>query len=145
MFRAPRRLALTCFLLALFAPALSSAQTGLATLTGLVTDNTGAAVPGVVVTATNQATNVAYTGVDERGRQLRDHERADRRIRRAGRADRLQGRQSKVTLSAAQTARVDFKLEVGAVEETRRGRRDRRRAADRERGGRRARLRARAG
>ena len=32
-------------------------------MTGLVTDNSGAAVPGVTVTATNQATNVDYTGV----------------------------------------------------------------------------------
>ena len=32
-------------------------------LTGIVTDNSGAAVPGVTVTATNQATNVDYTGV----------------------------------------------------------------------------------
>ena len=66
MYRAPRPRALTCLLAALFAllTALpASAQTGLATLTGLVTDNTAAAVPGVVVTATNQATNVDYTGV----------------------------------------------------------------------------------
>jgi phosphatidate phosphatase APP1 len=41
----------------------SAAQSGLATVTGIVTDNTGGSVPGLTVTATNQATNIAYTGV----------------------------------------------------------------------------------
>src|SRR5262252_457055 len=36
------------------------AQTGAASITGLLTDQTGAAAPGVTVTAINQATNVAY-------------------------------------------------------------------------------------
>ena len=62
MFRATRLLLLSCLLLGL-ATAPAFAQTGLATVTGLVTDNSGAAVPGVTVTATNQATNVDYTGV----------------------------------------------------------------------------------
>ena len=44
-------------------PAVAIAQTGAASITGLVTDETGGAVPGVTVTATNQATNVAYTAV----------------------------------------------------------------------------------
>ena len=52
-----------CLLLGLQCLSASSAQTGLATLTGIVTDNSGAAVPGVTVTATSQATNVNYTGV----------------------------------------------------------------------------------
>lgn len=62
MSRATRLLLLSCLLLA-FAAAPASAQTGLATLTGLVSDNSAAAVPGVTVTATNQATNVDYTGI----------------------------------------------------------------------------------
>ena len=44
--------------LALLAPALVWAQTGAASLTGIITDQTGAVVPGATVTATNQATNV---------------------------------------------------------------------------------------
>ena len=39
------------------------AQTGAASITGLVTDQSGAAAPGVTVSAVNQATNVVYTGI----------------------------------------------------------------------------------
>ncbi len=45
------------------APTEAGAQTGTATLTGIVTDETGGALPGVTVTATNQATNVEHTTV----------------------------------------------------------------------------------
>ena len=58
-----RLFVLTCLFLGFVAPVPTSAQTGLATVTGIVTDNSGSAVPGATVTATNQATNVAYTGV----------------------------------------------------------------------------------
>ena len=39
------------------------AQTGTATITGVIVDETGAALPGVTVTAANQATNVEHTTV----------------------------------------------------------------------------------
>jgi hypothetical protein len=44
-------------------PAGAFAQTGTASITGLITDETGAALPGVTVTATNQATNVEQVAV----------------------------------------------------------------------------------
>ena len=51
-------------LAALFAAALSApAQIGIATLTGRVTDSSGAVIPQVVVTVTSLATNVNVTGV----------------------------------------------------------------------------------
>ena len=60
--RTRRTLSLCVLLLFLLTP-LAHAQTGAASITGLVTDQSGAALPGVTVTATNQATNVAYTAV----------------------------------------------------------------------------------
>src|SRR4051812_30067341 len=39
------------------------AQTGAASITGLLTDQSSAAVPGVTVTATNVSTNVPYTAI----------------------------------------------------------------------------------
>jgi len=44
-------------------PAGTRAQTGTASITGLVTDQTGGALPGVTITATNPATNVEHVGV----------------------------------------------------------------------------------
>jgi hypothetical protein len=92
-------------------------QTGLAAVTGIVSDSSGGPVPGVTVTATNQGTNVAYTGVtNQAGNYI---------ITAAPIGDYIVGVdlqgfksvQSKLGLSAGQTARVDFKLEVGEVEE----------------------------
>jgi hypothetical protein len=41
-------------------PVHARAQTGTATITGVISDETGAALPGVTVTATNQASNVTH-------------------------------------------------------------------------------------
>ena len=41
-------------------PVTTFAQTGAASVTGIVTDQSGAAVPGATVTATNQATTTAF-------------------------------------------------------------------------------------
>jgi len=94
-----------------------AAQTGLATITGIVSDESGGAVPGLTVTATNQATNIAYTGVTN---AAGNYFITGLSIGGYVISAELQGFkrvQSTVTLSAAQTARVDFKLMLGAVEE----------------------------
>ena len=96
-------------------PALG--QTGLATITGIVSDASGGALPGLTVTATNQATNIAYTGVtNEAGNYIVTSVPIGSYVI-AAELQGFKGVQSTVTLSAAQTARVDFKLEVGTVEE----------------------------
>jgi Carboxypeptidase regulatory-like domain len=117
MLRATRSSLLSTLLLLLAAPVTSWGQTGLATLTGLATDNTGAAVPGVTVTATNQATNVDYTGIsNEAGAYVITGVPIGEYVLRSELTG-FKTVQSNVALSAGQTARVDFKLEVGAVEE----------------------------
>ena len=94
-----------------------AAQTGLATVTGIVSDESGGAVPGLTITATNQATNIAYTGVtNAAGNYVITSVPIGGYLISA----ELQGFkkvQSTVTLSAAQTARVDFKLTLGTLEE----------------------------
>src|SRR5688572_11072258 len=117
MLRPTRLFVLTSLLVLAIAPLPSSAQTGLATVTGLVTDNSGAAVPGVTVTATNQATNVEYTGLsNEAGAYVITGVPIGTYVVRSALTG-FKTVQSNVDLSAGQTARVDFKLDVGAVEE----------------------------
>ena len=116
LFRVVRRVGLVALAgLVLAAPAVG--QTGLATVTGLVADSSGAAVPGVTVTATNQATNIAYTGTtNDAGNYVITSVPIGEYIVSAGLTG-FKGVQSKVTLSVAQTARVDFKMEVGNIQE----------------------------
>ena len=92
-------------------------QTGLATVTGIVSDSSGGAVPGLTVTATNQDTNVAYTGVtNEAGNYVITGVPIGRYVITAE-LQGFKGVQSAVRLSAGQTARVDFRLQPGGVEE----------------------------
>ncbi len=95
----------------------AAAQTGLATVTGIVSDESGGAVPGLTVTAVNQATNIAYTGVtNAAGNYIMTGVPIGAYVIAAD-LPGFKGAQSRVTLSAGQTARVDFELKLGAVEE----------------------------
>jgi hypothetical protein len=102
--------------LRLAAPA--AAQTGLATLTGIVSDESGGGVPGVNVTARNQGTNVPYVGsTNEAGNYIITSLPIGTYVVTVELAG-FKTAQSKVTLAASQTGRLDFRLELGAVEET---------------------------
>jgi hypothetical protein len=95
------------------------AQTGAASITGLVTDQSGAAAPGVTVTATNQATNVAYTAVSN---AAGNYDILSVPIGTYLIKATLTGFKTTtlrpIALEAKQIARVDLKMEVGALEDT---------------------------
>jgi hypothetical protein len=95
------------------------AQTGAASLTGLVTDETGASVPGATVTATNQATNVAYTAVsNESGNYTITSLPVGTYVVKAELTSFKTVSTTPIQLEAMQTVRLDFKLELGSLEET---------------------------
>jgi outer membrane receptor protein involved in Fe transport len=94
------------------------AQTGAASITGLLTDQSGAAAPGVTVTATNQATNVPYTAVSNNaGNYTITSVPIGTYVVKA----ELSGFKTATTkpfpLEAKQIARLDLKLELGALED----------------------------
>jgi hypothetical protein len=94
------------------------AQTGAASITGLLTDQSGAAAPGVTVTATNQATNVPYTAVSNNaGNYTITSVPIGTYMVKA----ELSGFKTATTkpfpLEAKQIARLDLKLELGAIED----------------------------
>lgn len=98
--------------------AAAAAQTGLATVTGIVSDDSQAAIPGVSVTVTNQATNVTYTGVtNDAGNYIVTGVPIGEYVVGAELSG-FKRSESRVTLSAGQTARVDFTLALGSIEES---------------------------
>jgi hypothetical protein len=116
-----RRLSTGLFLLALglLAPATAFAQTGAASLTGIVTDASGAAVPGATVTATNQATNVDYTAVsNDAGNYTVTSLPVGAYVVKAELSRFKTAATKPIQMEAKQVVRLDFKLELGAVEET---------------------------
>src|SRR5512141_2879089 len=106
------------FLLSLLLwPATGAAQTGLATITGLVSDQSGGAVPGVTVTANNRETNVNYTGLSNEAGNYVITGLPVGSYTVSVELSGFKGVRSRLALSAAQTARLDFKLEVGGLQE----------------------------
>ena len=101
------------------APTEAGAQTGTATLTGIVTDETGGALPGVTVTATNQATNVEHTTVtNEAGNYTITPLTVGSYVIRAELPGFRPSTTAAIAFEARQVARLDFKMVVGAVAET---------------------------
>jgi len=100
-------------------PASARAQTGGASITGVVTDDTRAALAGVTVTATNQATNVQHVTVtNQAGNYTITPVAVGSYVIRA----ELQGFRTSTTapvaLETRQVARLDFKMAVGPIAET---------------------------
>jgi outer membrane receptor protein involved in Fe transport len=103
----------------LLAPSPALAQTGAATVTGIVTDQSGAAIPGATVTATNQATNVDYTAVsNEAGNYTITSLPLGTYVVKAELTSFKTASTKPIQAEAMQTIRMDFRLELGSVEET---------------------------
>ncbi|RPI05615.1 MAG: carboxypeptidase regulatory-like domain-containing protein, partial [Actinobacteria bacterium] len=99
--------------------AAAQAQTGAASITGLVTDQSGAAAPGVTVTATNQATNVSYTAVSNTaGNYTITSVPIGTYVVKSELTGFKISATKPIVLEAKQIARLDFKMEVGGIEDT---------------------------
>jgi hypothetical protein len=112
-----RRLPVVAFLT--FVPAAALAQTGAASLTGLVKDGSGAVVPGATVTATNQATNVDYTGIsNDAGNYTIQSLPVGTYVVKSELSRFKTAATKPIAMEANQIVRLDFQLELGAIEET---------------------------
>jgi hypothetical protein len=99
--------------------AVAYAQTGAASITGLVTDQSGAPTPGVTVVATNQATNVEYTAVsNEAGNYTITTVPVGTYVVKSTLSGFKVSATKPIKLEAKQIARLDFKMEVGTLEDT---------------------------
>ena len=110
---------LRLFLLVGSCATLVFGQADRGTLVGTVTDATGAIVPGAKVTITQTATNVA---TNQSSLDSGDYSGINLpvgvysvRVEKEGFKPSVR---SGVTVSAASTVRVDFKLEVGTAQQT---------------------------
>src|SRR5262245_28358499 len=111
-------IALLVFTMA-FAPIVASAQTGAGSLTGLVADQSGAAVPGATVTAVNQATNVEYRAIsNESGNYTVTSLPVGTYVLKAELTGFKTASTRPIQVEAKQIVRMDFRLELGALEET---------------------------
>ena len=100
-------------------PVSAAAQTGAGSLTGIVADQSGAAVPGATVTATNQATNVNYTAVsNESGNYTITSVPVGTYVLKAELSGFKTATTQAIDVEAKQIVRFDFKLQLGAIEET---------------------------
>jgi hypothetical protein len=106
-------------MLLVLAPGLARAQTGTASITGLVVDETGASLPGVTVTATNQATNVEQTAVtNDAGNYTITPLTVGSYVITATLTGFLTSRTEPIAVEARQVARLDFTMKVGTLAET---------------------------
>ena len=113
------RIAALWLCVALLAPWPPLAQSGAASITGLIVDETGGALPGVVITATSQASGVTYSATsNEAGNYTIPALLVGTYAVKAELSGFRTASRSAVTLEARQVARLDFRMAVGAVQET---------------------------
>lgn len=106
------------FVLVLLSSSGALAQTGAASITGLVKDQTGAAAPGVTVSAVNQATNVEYTGVsNDAGNYTITSLPVGTYVVKSALSGFKTVTTRPIALEAKQIARLDFRMEVGSLED----------------------------
>ena len=106
--------ALFAFVLGISLPA--AAQTSLATITGAVTDQQGAGIPGVKITVTNVATNLAYTrNSSQDGTYLIPQLPIGPYTLEATAPGFKTFQQSGINLEVAQRLRGDFRMDIGNV------------------------------
>ena len=100
-------------------PVTAFAQTGAASLTGIISDQSGAKVPGATVTATSQATNVAYTAVsNEAGNYSITSVPVGTYVLKAELSGFKTATTNPIEVEAKAIVRLDFTLQLGAIEET---------------------------
>src|SRR5262249_6061348 len=115
---ASRRAAAPWIVLLTLLPSIARAQTGAASITGLVTDQTGAALPGVTITAKSQSTDVPYvTTSNEAGNYTITSLPIGTYVVSAELAGFRSVTTNPLALEANQVARVDVKMLVGQVQE----------------------------
>jgi hypothetical protein len=108
---------LACFLL-LAASAAAFAQSTFATLTGIVTDPTGAVVPGASVTATRVGTAATFTTVTDSAGSYRLLNLDAGRYRIETALSGFNSEARELELLARQTVRVDVRLAVAGAQES---------------------------
>jgi hypothetical protein len=92
-------------------------QTGTSTITGVISDETGATLPGVTVTATNQGTNVEQVAVtNQAGAYTITPLTVGTYVIRASLSGFRTQSTAPITLESRQVARLDFKMGVGLTE-----------------------------
>src|SRR5712691_6755802 len=105
--------------IALLIPVSAFAQTGAASLTGIISDQSGAKVPGTTVTATNQATNVTYTAVsNDTGNYTITAVPVGTYLLKAELSGFKTATTDVIQIEAKAIVRLDFALQIGAIEET---------------------------
>lgn len=99
--------------------ATSSAQTGSSTITGLVKDESGAAMPGVIVRVTNEATGIDFETVTNGEGQYRAPALVPGRYTLFSHLDGFEPYQQKsIILAVSQTLAIDIVLGVAHQSET---------------------------